>query len=279
MRHGRAKATRRTLQFFARTCHVKPPYRVLLDGTFVVAITKACPDVTDRLDKLLQHAEYHLCVINSVLQELELLRQNSKKRQTQELIERAIEWAKRNCETLQGDEEGETASNDDKSRLGKAATDILRLLSHEEEGSTDRHDKRSKFFFCASQDEQLLTKVRDMGTVPVIRWAHGSVLLLEPPSKQATGSARRSERHKWTHTLTEAEKDLVDTLHQKRRKEEKQQQQQQPHAHERRKRKAKGPNPLSCKKKKTAVDEQTSSTTKRKRRRRHNKSGGNEEAN
>ena len=38
MRHGRAKASRRTLQFYRINApHLKSPYKILLDGTFLVA--------------------------------------------------------------------------------------------------------------------------------------------------------------------------------------------------------------------------------------------------
>ena len=40
MRHGRAKAARKTLKFFALNGNIKPPYKVILDGNFLVAIMK-----------------------------------------------------------------------------------------------------------------------------------------------------------------------------------------------------------------------------------------------
>jgi U3 small nucleolar RNA-associated protein 23 len=56
MRHGRSKAARRTLQFFRRTIALTPPYHVILDGTFLVAVLryKLQDEIRDRLAKLLQ---------------------------------------------------------------------------------------------------------------------------------------------------------------------------------------------------------------------------------
>jgi hypothetical protein len=40
MRHGRVKAARKTLRFFQLHAGIKPPYNVLLDGTFLVAAVR-----------------------------------------------------------------------------------------------------------------------------------------------------------------------------------------------------------------------------------------------
>lgn len=40
MRHGRAKAARKTLRFFQLHAGIKPPYNVLLDGTFLAAAVR-----------------------------------------------------------------------------------------------------------------------------------------------------------------------------------------------------------------------------------------------
>ena len=49
----------------------------------------------------------------------------------------------------------------------------------------------------ASQDEDLLDRVRKAGTVPIVRLAHNSVLVLEQPSGAARSLAAQAERHKW----------------------------------------------------------------------------------
>jgi rRNA-processing protein FCF1 len=78
MRHGRAKSTRKTLQFYHRTLGLKPPYHVLLDGTFVMACVKfnVAPSLPERLAKLLQvksESLMRLCTTQSVVDEIDQL--------------------------------------------------------------------------------------------------------------------------------------------------------------------------------------------------------------
>jgi hypothetical protein len=40
MKHGRAKAARKTLRFFSLNANIKPAYKVLLDGNFLAAAIK-----------------------------------------------------------------------------------------------------------------------------------------------------------------------------------------------------------------------------------------------
>ena len=40
MKHGRAKAARKTLKFFSLNANIKPPYNVILDGNFLAAAVK-----------------------------------------------------------------------------------------------------------------------------------------------------------------------------------------------------------------------------------------------
>jgi rRNA-processing protein FCF1 len=55
MRHGRAKAARKTLQFFLRTVGLKSPYSILVDGNFIVHMyqQKLLP-IVDRIDRVVQ---------------------------------------------------------------------------------------------------------------------------------------------------------------------------------------------------------------------------------
>ena len=54
MRHGRAKAARKTLQFFQRTYGYRPPYHILIDGTLVATALKFKIPLYERLETLLQ---------------------------------------------------------------------------------------------------------------------------------------------------------------------------------------------------------------------------------
>jgi rRNA-processing protein FCF1 len=166
----------------------------------------------------------------------------------------------------EGEEESGTTKEDSNNR-------------HKRQNQHQRHQRHHQhcYYFVASQDEQVLDRLRHLGHVPIIRLARGSVLLLEQPSKAATQQAWREERLKWrlgigstvgaagattgnnkTNGATasasaassmlqqersEAQR-LVNEERQERRRE--QQQQQQPYQ-ARHKKRAKGPNPLSCK--------------------------------
>ena len=110
--------------------------------------------------------------------------------------------------------------------------------------------------------EELLDLVRQTGSVPVIRLARGSVLLLEQPSKSSCFAASQQEKKKWSiaNTMNSKEKLLVDMVKEEDRKNKRQlgrehRRKQQiaggfTQRQSRKKRKAKEPNPLSCKKKK-----------------------------
>jgi len=242
MRHGRAKAARKTLQFFTRRTGIKAPYTVVLDGTFVVAVASV-EDFGRRLDKLLQHAAHSLAVLQSTVQELENLKAKTKNAK----FEDALRWIRdqqvRILDSIPPEEQqGETIAG-----LSQAAQDVYHL-AHE-----------SKHIFC-SQDETLLDCLRQL-TVPIVRWARASVLLLEQP-RQTMVHAQRSDRTQFRAAgLTDQEAALIQLA----RAEQRAQQRAShcPAAPQRRKRKAKGPNPLSCKKPKKE-NSSKSGTKKRK---------------
>jgi rRNA-processing protein FCF1 len=78
MRHGRAKAARRTLQFYQRSIGLQPPYHVLLDGTFVMACVKfnLISELKLRMTKLLQvksESFLRLVTTQSVIDEIDQL--------------------------------------------------------------------------------------------------------------------------------------------------------------------------------------------------------------
>jgi rRNA-processing protein FCF1 len=277
MRYGRSKAARKTLQFFERTQGIRAPYHILLDGTFLVALVKYHLPLTERLDRLLQHASYQLHVTQSSLDELERLATQVADKKV--LLEEAQQWAQKNCASILPKHEtipDESASNS-LEKLGIAAQDIWNWTAASVSASKQMTTSNShatpdrQKYFVASQDEDLLDALRTMGGVPIIRLARGSVLLLEQPSKAATVQARATEQTKWKGSVSESEQRLVQVVVQHERQER--QQQQQGHPTVRRKRKAKEPNPLSCKKK----GETKTEGPKRKRRRKSSQTG-NEDA-
>ncbi|CAB9523161.1 UTP23, small subunit (SSU) processome component, homolog (yeast) [Seminavis robusta] len=296
MRHGRSKAARKTLQFFARTQGFRPPYHVLLDGTFLVAMLKYKFPLRERLDKMLQHDAFTLYTTSSCLQELAKLKQASNdtsNKEQAELFQETIQWARRECQVLlENQEEQEDKQNSlDKStkdwldrvypdleeQIGPPGWDILKLAlqsTNHNNHNNNNHLHNGRHYLVACQDETLLDVLRKSGRVPCIRLARGSVLLLENPSKAGQAQDSRDETKKWTGlVIREEERKLVQIVKQERQKDStanhttynnnKQHQQ-------RKKRKAKEPNPLSCKKKTKKGDSEANNPNKKRRRRKNN---------
>ena len=254
MRHGRAKAARKTLQFFARQ-GVRAPYVVLVDGTFLVQSVLMKVPVMERMDKILQHNQYSLQVTRSCLNELQVLAQHAPATK-QDAIQQARQWGLDECEIIEPNDipSGESSDNVTLEELGLPGQDVVKLVQ-----------SHSTSFIVATQDETLLDILRGMGLCPLLRLSRG-VLLLENPSKVAQQRAHYQETKKYSHAVVnKSERMLAQSV----RDEDRSHAQQQNAQHTRVKRKAKGPNPLSCKKKKT--NEETK-LNKRKRRRKGNKS-------
>lgn len=255
MRHGRAKAARKTLQFFERHAGLKAPYHVLLDGNFVVAFFQSKLPIDARLARLLQQSNpsaLRFCVSKTTLEELKqlsLIAKGDKK----EMMDQAYRWAEKRATVL---DEIPASSKKYDADLSAAAKDVLALVDN------DKDDFQR--YLLATQDEDLLEVARSLGSVPIIRLARGSVLVLENPSKAANSQAKSTEHGKWkvAATISEQEKGLVDLVKQQERR----QAQADAPLQQRRKRKAKGPNPLSCKKK-IGESALAGDKTKRKRRR------------
>lgn len=262
MRHGRAKAARKTLQFFARTANIKAPFHVLLDGTFLVALFKYNFPLRERLDKVLQHAHFTLYTTNSCLEELSKIKEAAKGSKLA-LLEEAMAWARRECEVLEEIPEFET---DTSSMLDNKYPELDQSLSPPGYDILKLALPSDNKYFVACHDETVLDVLRRAGCVPCLRLARGSVLLLENPSKSGQVQASHEERKKWSAkgSVKGKERQLVELVKEEKRKQRQAQQQSVPMHEQRKKRKAKEPNPLSCKKSKASGDE---SSGKRKRRR------------
>lgn len=265
MRHGRAKAARKTLQFFKLSVGIVAPYQVLLDGTFLVAMLSQKVPLRDRLDRTLQHQAYSLIVTRSSLKELDALAKGAGEEQG-EIFRQARQWGLDYADLILEEESSAktTKKSDDdgeENPLGAPGTEILHLVR-----------SKPQYFVC-SQDEVLLDVLRQTGTTPVMRLSRG-VLLLENPSKAQQTRAKHKENSKWSvsgSSKGEQERKLVQHVKQKDREEK--QEERRPGREQRAHKKAKGPNPLSCKKKRSASssngDEQ-----KRKRRRKKSSTSG-----
>jgi rRNA-processing protein FCF1 len=257
MRFGRAKAARKTLQYFARTVGLKPPYHVLLDGSFIVSMFQSKLPIRDRMYSILQLSSsgggMHFYILASLLKELRALvsKLANQKHEKAAFFQQALEWATNECTVI------EKENDDESSTLAETTATPTTELFYQHIASADHP------YVVATQDEGLLDKLRKLGTVPIIRLANSSVVLLENPSKASQSQTSRDETAKWKDALSSKEKVLVKLVKTQQTKKPPTASLPPPPQENRRKSKAKGANPLSCKKKRSTEDTQP----KNKRRR------------
>ena len=262
MRHGRAKAARKTLQYFQRTSGLKAPYSILVDATFVAAMfqQKILP-VKERLDKILQGSSTQpnkYFIGDSAVEELRTIHAGLVARDHEKVpaFSKALEWVQKECILL--------ADTTEKTKGGTSGHIKGKLSNRTQEALLRNLEQSETPFVVASQDEELLDYLRHLGTVPIVRLANHTVLILENPSKSSQLQAKGAEREKWRQTLPEAEKALVEFVKKQTAGDIKiEALQTRP-----RTKKAKGPNPLSCKRKQKAGEAKNDESGVKKRRRR-----------
>lgn len=266
MRHGRAKSTRRTLQFYRLNApHLKPPYKLLLDGTFLVTSIRNKVPLYERFPKTLQQ-EAHTCyVTRSTLAELEKLSTSAAAAdsdETNNFFAQARQYGLDECEIIENDKIPPASSTNTKhtkalKEFSDASRDIFNLAT---EGGNNR-----QAYFVATQDDTLADALRAMPYVPLFRIGR-AVLLLESPSSASRSYTGNLERKKLVSAgglMTEEERKMVKDVNKKDNKKRKERMKEEQKKLEkrsrdefgggvntRRKKKAKGPNPLSCKSKK-----------------------------
>ena len=296
MRHKRAKAARKTLRFFSLNGGIKPPFRVLLDGTFLVASVRQKLSLQERLKRVLQGEKMTLYTTRSVLDELHsLLNNNSNKDNESSPFAQARQLGLDECTILESDSIPDTVVCRKKNhtvdvkhneilfnKLGNAGADIYKLASN-----SQQHTKK---YIIATQDESLSNELRKIPCTPIIRISR-AVLILEAPSVSVKKQANRDENKKLISaggTITAEEQGYITKVKQherklrKRKREEDEQRLKKNRmkmmgsepgridfTNGRKKRRAKEPNPLSCKKKsvKNATTSTNESASKKSRRR------------
>lgn len=289
MRHGRAKASRRTLQFYRLNApHLKSVYKVLLDGTFLVAAIRNKVPLHDRFAKILQNEDFKLYITRSTLVELETLSKKYASRaaaadakeesETNSInfFARARQFGLDECEILEGEVDSRVDDNIDDDYVAKrnskkalvvgscgsddfsgADKDILQLAI---KGGNNSHA-----YFVATQDDALADALRAKPYVPIFRLGR-AVLLLESPSSASRSASGTVEQGKLTSaggTITAEERRLVNTVRKKEQLKKRETMKEEQKTLEKRsreehggsfsmrkKQRAKGPNPLSCKSKK-----------------------------
>eukprot|EP00980_Cylindrotheca_fusiformis_P015330 scaffold4282_cov112-Cylindrotheca_fusiformis.AAC.13 len=292
MRHGRAKSARKTLQYFGRTIGLKAPYTILLDATMVVAMfqQKLLP-FKERMDRVLQSnhnsstsssttsgGPNRYCITQTAVEELEMIYKglHAKNHSKAGSFQQALEFIQNECiilndhyhspdteettkeDSKNSDDESHEENEEEKKKTTTSVQDDL--LEHIE--------KDGKPYIAATQDEKLLDTLRSKGTVPIVRLANNSVLILENPSKHSQRQFQGVERKKWTHSLQESEQQLVTLAKRQKRDAAKQSDGNTPVSIPKRsKPKAKGPNPLSCKRKQSGDGKSKESASQKRRQR------------
>lgn len=259
MRHGRAKQSRRTLQFYRlNASHFKPPYKVLLDGTFLVSSIRNKVPLYDRFTKILQNEAFTCHVTRSTLAELEKLSKQSFKGSEEEEINffaKARQYGLDECEIIENKVPTTSSHADDESfkEFSDASRDIYNLAT---EGGNNH-----QAYFVATQDDTLSDALRTMPYVPIFRLGR-AVLLMESPSSASrsyTGNIEHKKLASAGGLMTAEERQMVNAVNRKdkkKRREVKEEEQKKLNKRERdevgggvnvrRKKRAKGPNPLSC---------------------------------
>ena len=285
MRHGRAKAARKTLQYFRRIVGLKAPYSILLDATMVVAMfhQKILP-FKERMDRVLQttgaDGPNKYCVVQSAVDELEAIHEKlkAKKHSKAESFCQALIFIREGCTILDHRKEKKDQITNEKEGEdddGDASETNENVSGNEEKAPASVQDdllhhieNDEKPYIVATQDEALLETLRSMGTVPIVRLANSSVLILENPSKQSQKQAKGMENKKWKHSLQDSEQQLVDLARKEKRSSKLSSSSNNIGApHQRNKTKAKGPNPLSCKRKQGADEDKNAKESASKKRR------------
>mmetsp|Transcript_32732 Transcript_32732/g.47364 ORF Transcript_32732/g.47364 Transcript_32732/m.47364 type:complete len:254 (-) Transcript_32732:46-807(-) len=241
MRHGRAKAARKTLKFYSLTGKIKAPYKVLLDANFIVSCIRQKVPLHDRLGRLLQGEKFSLLVTRAALRELDSIIDACEEKGKIDVLTAAKQFGLDECEIL---EDHADAS------AGDSITNFV-------------HEGNLEGYFIATQDEQLSDTLRGMPNVPILR-LNRAVLLLEAPSAASRRNASSDERSK-LFGMNEEEKQLVTNVKAHEITRAKAQEERRPK--ERLKPKAKNPNPLSCKKRKNETKSNPDGEKKKRRRR------------
>ena len=246
MRHGRAKASRRTLQFYRLNApHLKPVYKVLLDGTFLVAAIRNKVPLHDRFAKILQNEDFKLYISRSTLVELATLSKKYASRAAAaaavdakddsgsnsiNFFLRARQFGLDECEIIEDDDsrvvdDNITPDDDDIKKNSKkvhvvgsssdsddfsgASKDIFQLAT---KGGNNSHA-----YFVATQDDALADALRAKPYVPIFRLGR-AVLLLESPSsasRSATGTVEQGKLTSAGGTITAEERRLINTVKKK----------------------------------------------------------------
>jgi len=280
MRYGRTKSNKKTLNFFNITGYIKPPYKILLDGSFLAMACRQKVPIYERFKKLLQERDFSLHICRSTLDELLGF--------SGEYFQQARQFGLDECEiiesllTLKGrknsslNEVGDCCENEKLQdelpkkicfKMCKSAQDIRSLVI----------GGNSSGYFVASSDINLSHELRRLSNIPLFHLSH-KMIILESPSLASRKQSLKIENIKqitagWKVTSQEQEM-ILDSIKRCREQKVNEPTYQMNLKQRLRCRKAKGPNPLSCKKKKSVErNSKNLIVSKKIRRKRKRKTG------
>lgn len=276
MKHGRAKAARKTLKFFSLNANIKPAYKVILDGNFLAAAMRYKVPLFDRIGKILQTNEFTLFVTRSALVELDNLPKDNP------IFSDARQFGLDECEIIERFEKNSSSSSNKKRKDNESNNDNDEEEKEEElTPSQDIQnlvkDGNKQGYFVATQDKKLSDALRNMIYIPQM-WLTKGVLIFDTPSAVSRKASQRDEREKQKTgggTMTPDESELIQRLRAERIRKNNQVKGVggggRGDGNMRGKRKASEPNPLSCKKKKTNQKQPSGDGSTKKKRRKRNK--------
>lgn len=256
MRYGRTKSNRKTLNFFNITGYIKPPYKILLDGSFLVMASRQKVPIYKCFEKLLQEREFSLHVLRSALNEL--------LGSSGEYFRHARQFGLDECEII---ESRLTSKCKKKTSLNEVLDccqkDRLQDILPEEisakmcKSTQDVYSLviggNSNGYFVATSDINLSCGLRRLSNIPLFHLSH-RMIILESPSLASRKRSLKMENIKqitagWK--VTSQEQEMIQDSRKRSRVQKLNNYTNHSNLKQRtRCRKAKGPNPLSCKKKK-----------------------------
>ncbi|KAI9921272.1 hypothetical protein PsorP6_000691 [Peronosclerospora sorghi] len=221
MRYLRTKGIRKALRQFHFLCGIKAPYKVLLDGNFIVMCIKMKVNVYERVPKHLQ-VKADDCVFyvpRAALDELQLLNETTKE---------AYEMAK-SFKLV------ESCSKVEENGSDKVVEDVAKAIQ------SIIGDKNERKFVVCTQDVNLRKALRLVPGVPLM-YLNRSVVVFEEISRATLAIVRHEDRTQHVAKLN---------VNEKRKLEQVEVGEERDVCQERKrlqKKRAKGPNPLSVKK-------------------------------
>ncbi|EDO07771.1 PIN_Fcf1-like RNA pre-processing family member [Babesia bovis T2Bo] len=212
MKANKHKRVKRTLDFYRQLVNLTVPYRILVDGSFAFAALKHKVNIKEHLTELLGDTT-HTYVTSCIIDEL---------RGMGEEMSGAVLALKR-CQRLRCNHQPSDKAPNSRRCITSAVSD----------GNPQK-------LFVATQDQTMISWLRENGCVPILKFNNNIVFLEHPPrhSQQYKDMVEKEKLlpKKWETSFLPAMKEANKPVTKRKPK------------------KPKNPNPLSCLKRKKKAD-------------------------